>query len=106
MTITIAKAIKTKMKRGIIMEVKAYNNEAAEKVFSELFCNGLDREDGLKEVPAASLQLLVSALEYITWDFRGKERDIIKQATALCEELRDQQKLREWRRKENSTERV
>ena len=83
------------------MEVKAYNNEAAEKVFSELFCNGLDREDGLKEIPAASLQLVVSALEYIAWDVYGESRAIIRTAKAIVENLRDQQKMREWRREQD-----
>lgn len=82
------------------MEVKAYDSNSADQVFSELFCKGLDREDGLKEIPSASLQLVVSALEYIRWDLYGEEREIIKKATAIVEGLRDEQKMREWRRRE------
>ena len=81
--------------------IKAYDWESADNAFSVLFANGLDREDGLKEIPSASLQLLVSALEYVRWDCKGEDRDIIKRATAICERLRDEQKMREWgRRKE------
>lgn len=81
------------------MELKAYDHNCADEVFSELFCKGLDREDGLKEIPSASLQLVVSALEYIRWDLRGGEdRTAILRSIGVVERLRDEQKLREWKR--------
>lgn len=82
------------------MELKAYDHNCADEVFSELFTKGLDREDGLKEIPSASLQLVVSALEYIRWDGRNaNERDAILKAIGIVERLRDEQKMREWRRR-------
>ena len=80
------------------IELKAYDRKCADKVFSELFYNGLDREDGLIEIPAASIQLVVSALELLTWDVYGENRAVIRTAIAICENLRDQQKRREWNR--------
>ena len=82
-------------------DLKAYNYDVSDEVFSALFCKGIDREDGLKEIPAASLQLVVSALEYISWDFYGENRAVIKTAKALVENLRDQQKMREWKRRKS-----
>lgn len=82
------------------MELKPYDYDVANEVFSALFMKGLDREDGLIEIPAASLQLVVSALEYIRWDCKGEDREIMKKATGIVEWLRDQQKMREWDRKE------
>ena len=84
------------------MNIKAYDYESAEQIFNVLFSSGLDRDDGLTEIPAASLQLIVSALEFITWDVFGENRTIIKAAKAIVENLRDQQKTREWRRERNS----
>lgn len=82
------------------MELKAYDHNCADEVFSELFTKGLDREDGLKEIPSASLQLVVSALEYIRWDLRGGEdRTTILKAVGVVERLRDEQKMREWKRR-------
>lgn len=87
------------MAKIIECTVKPYDDESAQNAFRVLFCNGEDREDGLIEIPADSLQLVVSALEYIRWDTRGEDREIIKKATAIVERLRDQQKTREWNRK-------
>ena len=81
--------------------VKPYDDESAQNAFSVLFCNGKDREDGLTEIPADSLQLVVSALEYIRWDCRGEDRDIIKRAIRITEKLRDEQKRRERERGDN-----
>ena len=65
------------------MELKAYDYDVADDVFSALFTKGLDREDGLIEIPAASLQLVASALEYITWDASGQDREIIRKARGI-----------------------
>lgn len=81
------------------MELKAYDYHVVDRIFSVLFCNGLSREDGLIEIPCASLQLVVSALEYIRWDLSGADRDTITKAISVVERLRDEQKMREWRRR-------
>lgn len=78
--------------------VKAYDSQSAQDAFSVLFCNGLARGDGLIEIPAASLQMVISALEYIRYDCCGKDYDTIKQAIEIVENLRDVQKMREWKR--------
>lgn len=88
------------------IELKPYDFHVTDAVFDELFTKGLDREDGLKEIPADSYQLVVSALEYIRWDvpptFR-KERDAINYAISIVEELRNKQQRVELdrKRKEN-----
>ena len=83
----------------IELELKPYDAKTADAVFSALFCKGIDREDGLKEIPSASLQLVVSALEFILWDVSGEDRITIKKAVGITEWLRDQQKMREWERR-------
>jgi len=82
------------------IKLEPYNYDVSDNVFSILF-NGSDKEteNGLQEIPAASYQLIVSALQLCAYDnLDGGERDIIHTATAIIERLRDQQKLREWRR--------
>lgn len=81
------------------MELKPYDRKVADEVFSVLFCKGIDREDGLKEIPSASLQVVVSALEYILWDLKGEDRNTIKRAIGITEWLRDEQKNREFKRR-------
>ena len=82
-----------------MIELKPYDKETAYAVFNALFCNGIEREDGQNEIPSASLQLVVSALEYILWDVSGEDRITIKKAVGITEWLRDQQKMREWKRR-------
>ena len=82
-----------------MIELKPYDKETAYTVFNALFCNGIEREDGLTEIPSASLQLVVSALEYILWDVSGEDRITIKKAVGITDWLRDQQKMREWERR-------
>lgn len=82
------------------IELKPYDFHVTDAVFDELFTKGLDREDGLKEIPADSLQLVISALEYILWDVHAKhDRETIKFAISIVEGLRNQQKMREWKRR-------
>lgn len=81
------------------IDLRPYDHDSAEKAFSVLFTKGIDGDDGLKEVPSAALQLLVSGLEYTAWGMHGEDRDVLKKAQYLCERLRDQQKMREWKRK-------
>jgi len=83
--------------------LKPYDREVADDVFSVLF-NGtdFDTEDGLLEIPAASYQLVVSALEMIRWEVRGADKEILKKATGIAEMLRDRQKMREWKRRDES----
>ena len=85
------------------VELKPYDHDVADDIFSALFCKGLDREDGLKEIPSASLQLLISGLEYVLWDLTGNDRSTVKSTISILSYLRDVQKGREFRRK-NSKE--
>lgn len=79
--------------------LRPYDREAAEDVFHYVFASGIDGENGLKECPAAALQLLVSALEYIRWDVHDQAgRQALKQTIGIVEGLRDQQQRREWNR--------
>lgn len=80
------------------VELKPYDEEVQDAVFRELFCKGRDREDGLKEIPAESYQLVVSALEWIRWECSGDDREVLLQATGIVKNLRNEQKIREWRR--------
>ena len=78
--------------------IKAYDRSVADNVFHALFETGVDRPDGLTEIPAASYQLIVSALDYIAWELSGADRDTIKKAAGIIEYLRDKQKMVEWSR--------
>ena len=81
--------------------LKPYDQEVADDVFYGLFYSGEDDEErGLKEIPAASYQLVVSALEAILWDVNSKkEWETIKKAVGICEDLRDKQQRREYARR-------
>lgn len=81
------------------VDLKPYDEHVSWQVFSALFCNTQAREDGMTEIPSASLQLVVSGLEYIAWEVSGEELDTIKGAIRIADRLRDEQKLREWKRK-------
>ena len=85
------------MEKNVVL--RPYDNGAAESVFNILF-NHIDyeTEDGLMELPSASYQLVVSALEYILWDLQGDSRDTIRKAISIVEGLRDKQSMREWQR--------
>lgn len=74
-----------------------YDYNVCEQVFHDLFTQGKDRPDGLKEIPAASLQLLVSGMEYALLDLSGEDRQIMKKAIGIMEYLRDAQKMNERR---------
>ena len=82
------------------MLVKPYDRDAADDVFSCLFCRtGHSTEQGLEEIPSASYQLVVSALELMRWELSGTDRETILRATGIVENLRDMQKSREWKRR-------
>ena len=82
------------------IHVKPYDRDAADEVFSVMFYGtNIERPDGLMEIPAASYQLVVSALELIRWDVYGENYKIIRQAMGIVENLRDVQKRREWERR-------
>lgn len=89
-------------KRAMTIErtLRPYDYDCADDVFSILFCKtGNVTEDGLTEIPAASYQLIVSALELMLWEVTGtKNRDALKSTISLVERLRDCQKMREWKR--------
>ena len=82
------------------MTVKPYDYDAADEIFSILFRTNNEREDGLTEIPAASLQMIVSALELIQWEVTGQDREIIKHAEGIVSRLRDIQKNRERKRED------
>lgn len=84
------------------MDIKPYDRESADMVFAKLFwTREFTTEDGLMEIPAASYQLVVSALELFLWEIKGAdERNAIKQAISVVEHLRDAQKMREWKRRD------
>lgn len=85
--------------KEVNITLRPYDREVSEEVFSCLF-NHIDyeTETGLMEIPSASYQLIVSALEAVRWDCKGEDREIIKRATGIVERLRDKQKMREWNR--------
>lgn len=78
-----------------------YDRSVVDDVYSKLFNSGeFDTEEGLIEIPAASYQLVVSALELMLWEVNGKAHDTLKQAIGIIEGLRDTQKMREWKRRD------
>ena len=81
------------------IELKPYDRKVTDAIFSELFCKGQDREDGLKEIPADSLQLLASGMDYVLWDLTGEDRLTVKKAIGIIKWLRDQQQMREYKRR-------
>lgn len=82
------------------MTVKPYDYDVVDDLFPILFITNNNREDGLTEIPAASLQMVISALELIRWEVRGGDREIIRQATGIIAGLRDIQKNRERKRED------
>lgn len=82
-----------------------YDWEVSDVVFDALFCR-FDHENelGLTEIPEASYQLVISALEAIRWEVFGADLYTIKQAIGIVEKLRDMQKMREWKRKKEESE--
>ena len=83
--------------------LRPYDSGVSNEVFSILF-HGIEHEteEGLMELPAASYQLVISALELIRWDVCGDDAMAIRNATAILCGLRDRQKLREWNRKDKN----
>lgn len=82
--------------------LRPYDREVVNDIFSALFNNDMpDRPDGLTEIPAASYQLVISALELMRWEVSpGREKDALRTTIALVERLRDEQKEREFARRE------
>lgn len=84
-----------------VIALSPFDYDVTDRVFAELFlegCKSNDRDDGLTEIPAASYQLVVSALEAIRWELSGDDYTTLRKATAIVERLRDMQKRREWKR--------
>ena len=81
------------------INVKQYDHNSTDEVYSILFRTENETEAGLTEIPSASYQLVVSALEAIMWDLYGDDRATMKKALGICEWLRDKQKMREFDRK-------
>lgn len=86
------------MDRELTLTVKPYDYDMADAVFPILFITDVGREDGLTEIPAASYQIVVSALEQMTWEVSGEDRATLKRAIGVVAFLRDMQKGREYRR--------
>lgn len=82
------------------MTVKPYDYDVVDDLFPVLFITNNTREDGLTEIPAASLQMVVSALELIRWEVRGADHEIIKETIGIIAGLRDIQKNRERKRED------
>lgn len=82
------------------MTVKPYDYDVADDLFPILFITNNNREDGLTEIPAASLQMVISALELIRWEVRGADHEIIKETIGIVAGLRDIQKNRERKRED------
>ena len=82
--------------------LRPYDRDVSDDVFSVLFYRDMhERPDGLTEIPAASYQLVISALELMRWEVKpGAEKDALNHTIALVEYLRDEQKDREWMRRE------
>lgn len=80
--------------------LKPYDDNVADAVFNVLFTDtGYGREDHLTEIPSASYQLVVSAMECILWELDEKEeRNAIIKARNIVELLMDEQKVRELKR--------
>lgn len=80
--------------------LKPYDYKCVDDVFSALFWGAeFNQENGIREIPADSLQLLVSGLEMVKSDCaHGEELNTIREAIGIVEMLRDRQKRREWAR--------
>lgn len=88
------------MLKETTMTVKPYDYDVVDDLFPVLFITNNNREDGLTEIPAASLQMVVSALELIRWEVRGADHEIIKETIGIVAGLRDIQKNRERKRED------
>lgn len=82
------------------VELRPYSHNAADNVYSVLFWGAEhNQENGLREIPSASYQLLVSGLEMVKSECSyGEELNTIREAIGILEMLRDRQKRREWAR--------
>ena len=85
------------------IDVKAYDHDAVDNIIHELFWSKdikTDENRGLIEIPAASYQLIVIGLKCAAWMPDNREdREIIRKACHLIEDLRDKQKQVESGRK-------
>ena len=77
--------------------LRPYDADVVDDVFSVLFYGSdVETEDGLRELPADSYQLVISALDLIAWECKCEdEHNTIKEATRIIRRFRDKQKLRE-----------
>lgn len=86
-----------------IVQLRPYDDEVADDVFSILFYgSGNETEAGLMEIPAASYQLVISALDLFAWECSGDDRITVNKAAAILRTLRDTQK---WRERAGKSER-
>ena len=85
------------------IDVKAYDYDAVDNIIHELFWSKdikTDENRGLIEIPAASYQLIISGLKCAAWMSDNREdRETIRKACHLIEDLRDEQKQVESGRK-------
>ena len=84
-------------------EVKPYDYDAVDNIIHELFWSKdikTNEDRGLVEIPAASYQLIISGLKCAAWMPDNREdRETIRKACRLLEDLRDEQKQVESGRK-------
>lgn len=92
------------MMKEMNVTLKPYDRDVANNVYSVLFY-GSDKstEDGLMEIPTASYQLVVSALELMLWEVRKPdEREAFKKTIGIVAGLMETQKDREWKRRDEA----
>lgn len=91
-------------KEPITIELRPYDHNVADEVYSHLFyVDEYETEEGYFEIPSASYQLVIGALELIRWEARNTEdKKAINKTIGLVKYFRDKQKMREWKRKEES----
>lgn len=77
-------------------------NACADLFHTCFYDSPYETEDGLREAPASAYQFVISALELFCWETKDRgDRMTLKQAAAICERLRDEQKYREWCRRQH-----
>ena len=90
------------------MVVKPYNRDVVDALTTILLWKDMvDRGDGYMDIPAATIQLGINILESAKYymsdltenlDKRREYREAMSKAIGIMENLRDVQKIREWKR--------
>ena len=90
------------------MVVKPYDRDVVDELTTVLMWKDMvDRGDGYMDIPAATIQLGINILESAKYymsdltenlDKRREYRESMSKAIGIMENLRDVQKIREWKR--------